>query len=280
MNKPTIAVIGAGNMGMSIVGGLIADGYPAEKLWISNPSAEKLDAAKQKFNINTSADNKAAATAADVVILAVKPIILNEVATELSAIIQQKKPLVISVAAGIREHSLQHWLGGNIAIARAMPNTPALIGAGATGLFANSFVSPAQHNLVETILRAVGIVVWLDKEILLDAVTALSGSGPAYYFLFMECMQAAGEKMGIPRDTARLLTLQTAYGATRMALESEETLEHLRKRVTSPKGTTERAIDVFQKENLSGIIYDALKAAQQKGVELSDMFGGMEKKDV
>ena len=279
MQKPAIAIIGAGNMGMSILGGLVADGYPVEKLWLSNRGTEKLEHAKQKFNINTTTDNKTAAGQVDAVILAVKPGMLNEVATELAEIIQQRKPLVISVAAGIRESSLVHWLGGDVAIVRAMPNTPALIGAGVTGLYANSFVSMVQHELVESIMNSIGEIVWLDEEVQLDAVTALSGSGPAYYFLFMEYMQAAGEKMGLPKETARLLTLNTAYGATLMALESEETLEQLRHRVTSPKGTTERALDVFQQENLARIVTAALTAAQKKGVELSDMFGATENKN-
>jgi pyrroline-5-carboxylate reductase len=279
MRKSTIAVIGGGNMGTCLALGLLADHYPADKLWMSNPTLEKLTPHQNKFGINITSDNRQAASVADIIILAVKPSVMPEVLTELTDLIQQRKPLIISTAAGVRETSLQQRLGGKIAIARAMPNTPALIGSGATGLYVNHFVSLEQRNLVEAIFRAVGLIVWLNDEKLLDTVTALSGSGPAYYFLFMECMQEAAENLGLPTDAARLLTLQTAFGATRMALESEDTLKDLCKRVTSPKGTTERALQVFTQKNLTGMVASALQAAKQRAEELADLFDAAEKKN-
>jgi pyrroline-5-carboxylate reductase len=279
MHKSTIAVIGGGNMGTCLALGLLADNYPADQLWMSNPSLTKLTPHKNKFGIHITRDNRQACAAADVIILAVKPAVMPQVLTELTELIQQRKPLIISTAAGVRATSLQQTLGGNIAIARAMPNTPALIGSGATGLYVNNMVSPVQRNLVENIFRAVGMTVWLDDEKMLDAVTALSGSGPAYYFLFMECMQQAGEQLGLSPEIARLLTLQTAFGATRMALESEASLSDLRQRVTSPKGTTERALSIFTQKNLSEIVANALHAAQQRAAELADLFDSAEEKN-
>jgi pyrroline-5-carboxylate reductase len=279
MRDSTIAVIGGGNMGTCLALGLLADHFPAERLWMSNPTLEKLTSHHKKFGVNITSDNLAAARNADIILLAVKPVIMPEVLTELTELIQEHKPLIISTAAGVRATSIQQQLGGNIAIARAMPNTPALIGSGATGLYVNNFVSVEQRNLVESIFRAVGMIVWLDDEKLLDTVTALSGSGPAYYFLFMECMQAAAEQLGLSVEAARLLTLQTAFGATRMALESDSTLKELRQRVTSPKGTTERALQVFTQQNLTGIVASALQAAKQRAEELADLFDSAEKKN-
>jgi pyrroline-5-carboxylate reductase len=279
MRDSTIAVIGGGNMGTCLALGLLADHFPAERLWMSNPTLEKLTPHQKKSGVNITSDNLAAASNADIIILAVKPVVMPEVLAELTELIQEHKPLIISTAAGVRATSIQQQLGGNIAIARAMPNTPALIGAGATGLFVNNFVSVAQRNLVESIFRAVGLIVWLDDEKLLDTVTALAGSGPAYYFLFMECMQSAAEQLGLPVEAARLLTLQTAFGATRMALESDSTLKELRQRVTSPKGTTERALQVFTQQNLSGIVANALQAAKLRAEELADLFDSAEKKN-
>ncbi len=272
MNSSTITLIGAGNMGTSLLAGLIANQFPPEQLWITDPESEKLAHLQQQFNIHTSTHNDEAIKNADVIILAVKPQVMHEVAKSISPLVQQNKPLIISVAAGIREENLQDWLGGDIAIVRCMPNTPALISAGATALFANAFVSAKQHELSESILRAVGIIVWLNNENEMDAVTALSGSGPAYFFLMIEALQAAGEKLGLSSDTARLLTLQTALGAARMALESNEPATELRRRVTSPGGTTEAAIRVLENENFHDIFLKALQAASGRSKELANLF--------
>jgi pyrroline-5-carboxylate reductase len=269
MHKSTIAIIGSGNMGASLVGGLIADNYPPNQIWVADLDEAKLKELKHRFGINITTDNHEAVKVAEVLIMAVKPQVLPTVIKDLHDTIQKHKPLILSVAAGIRESSLQQWLGGNVAIVRAMPNTPALIGCGASALFANKWVTSEQHNTAESILRSVGIVVWLEDENLMDVVTALSGSGPAYFFLFMEAMQQTAEKFGLPRSIARLLTLQTAFGASRMALESEESVTELKKRVTSPGGTTEQALRVFEEAGLHKIIEEAINAAKHRSETLA-----------
>jgi len=272
MHTNTIAILGAGNMGSSLLLGLIASQHPAKQLWIADPDADKLRLLQQQCHVHTTIHNEEAVQNADTVILAVKPQVMNRVVQALASIVQQKKPLVISIAAGIREECLQKGLGQNIAIVRCMPNTPALIRAGASALYANRFVNEKQHALAESILRAVGIVVWVKKEEEMDAVTALSGSGPAYFFLIIDALQKAGEKLGLSHETARLLALQTAFGAAKMALESDESVDELRRRVTSPGGTTEAAIGVLQKENIEEIFVKALDAAYSRSKELAELF--------
>jgi len=266
----TVAILGAGNMGSSLLGGLIANQYPPQKIFITDPDTDKLQMLQQKFHVQITNDNKTAIQTADVIILAVKPQIMTTVTAEIAALVQQKKPLIISVAAGIRESGLQTMLGKNLPIVRCMPNTPALIGCGATALFANNVVTPEQHRLAESILRAVGIVVWLDNEELLDAVTALSGCGPAYFFLIMESMQNAAISLGLPSDIARLLTLQTAYGAARMALDSEYSTAQLARHVASPGGSTERALHVLEEGNIRELFLNALTSAKNRAEELAN----------
>lgn len=270
-NNLTIAIIGCGNMGASLLGGLIKDNYPAHNIWISNPTREKLNILQKNFSVNITQNNIEAVHSADVVILAVKPKIIAAVAKELANKIQKRKPLVITIAAGVRISSLEKWLGGNIAVVRAMPNTPSLIGCGASGLYANNFTNEEQRNIAETILRSVGLTVWLNEETLMDAVTSLSGNGPAYFFFVIEALQNAGEALGLPHDVARLLILQTAYGATRMALETDEDIVTLRKRVTSPGGATEQAIRVFEEEKMRDIFLKALQAATKRSKELAEL---------
>ena len=273
MSKPVILFIGGGNMATSLIGGLIADGCEPGRLRISEPDAQRLNVLQERFGVQTTTDNADASASADVVVLAVKPQTLPAVAMEISSAVQSHQPLVISIAAGIRTDAINRWLGGDVALVRGMPNTPALVQSGATGLFATPTVSTAQRELAESILRAVGLTLWVDNEDLLDAVTAVSGSGPAYFFLFMEAMQAAGTELGLSPDDARLLTLQTAFGAARMALESEDPPAVLRARVTSPGGTTERALEVFESEHLRAIMQRALTAARDRSIELSQQSG-------
>ena len=218
-------------------------------------------------------DNYAAVAHADAIVLAVKPGIIKPVSQELASQVEDQGSLIISIAAGIREASLRHWLGEQTAIVRTMPNTPALVQSGATALYANPNTSEEQRNIAESILRAVGVAIWVDDEALMDAVTALSGSGPAYFFLFMEAMQTVGCELGLPEKTARLLTLQTAFGAAKMALESSEGVSTLRERVTSPGGTTERAIKSFQDDHLEALVRTALKAAAERSRELGIELG-------
>jgi pyrroline-5-carboxylate reductase len=270
---PIITMIGAGNMGSSLIGGLINNGHPADKLWATDPSMEKLVELKKNFGIRTTTDNAKAVQSADIVVFAVKPQMFAKAAIELANNIKSRKPLVLSIAAGIRESSIQHWLGGAAAIVRAMPNTPALIGCGAAALYANSYVTNDQRNMAESILRTVGVAVWLSDEKLMDTVTALSGSGPAYFFLIMETLQQVAEQFGLPAETARLLTMQTALGASRMAIESGRPLDELRRNVTSPGGTTEKALSVLEEKNIRGIFQDALRAAILRSEELAELMG-------
>ncbi len=270
MTHPVISFIGAGNMGGSLIGGLINDGHPSNKIWAADPSEDNLRHLRDKFNVQTTTDNQRAVQAADVVIFAIKPQVFPTIATPLANDIKQRHALVISIAAGVRESSIQQWLGNNsIPIVRTMPNTPALIGCGATALFANSFVTAEQRNQAESIMRAVGITVWLQEEKMMDAVTALSGSGPAYFFRFMECMEHVGEELGLPADITHLLTLQTALGAAKMAIESGSPLAELRRNVTSPGGTTEKALNVFEEKQLQLLVKQALSAAKSRSEELS-----------
>ncbi|HSW94209.1 MAG TPA: pyrroline-5-carboxylate reductase [Gammaproteobacteria bacterium] len=271
MSRHTITLIGAGNMGASLLAGLIQNGFPAKQLWITDPDTEKLRVLQQQFAIHTTTDNEKAVKEADAVILAVKPSIISSVAESIAPVIQTKKPCVISIAAGIPEKKLQQWLGGDIAIVRCMPNTPALIGKGASALYANPFVNEEQRKLAESILRAVGIVVWLIDEKDMDAVTALSGSGPAYFLLMIELLQNIGESLGLSHETARLLTLQTALGTACMAEASTESARELRQRVTSKGGTTEAAIAVLEKENIRELFEKALNAACLRSKELANI---------
>lgn len=273
MASPVIAVLGAGNMGSSLIGGLIKNGHSANQLWAADPSQEKLDYLSQAFGIRTTTDNAVAMRAANVVILAVKPQVLAHVASDLQEPSSTHSHLFISIVAGIRIRDMQGWLGHKAAIVRTMPNTPALIGCGATALFANEQVSAEQRSLAESIMRAVGITVWLDNESLIDAVTALSGSGPAYFFHMMEGLQLAAEEFGLPSETAKLLTLQTALGAARMAMESGESLEVLRQRVTSPGGTTERAVSVLEENKIHQLYKKAMQAAKLRSEELAHQLG-------
>ena len=273
-DSPNIAFIGGGNMARSLIGGLIANGHSAQAIWAADPATEQLQLLSSQFGINTAPDNPAAIQSADVVVLAVKPQILKNVATELADLVQQRQPLLISIAAGIREPDLRNWLGHNAAIVRCMPNTPALIQQGATALFANSFVSASQCQIAESILNAAGITVWVENETLLDSVTALSGSGPAYFFLVIEMLQRIGEDLGLSPEQARQLTLQTAVGATKMAMASDEDAATLRKRVTSPGGTTERAIEILQQGDVEKLFKQALTGAYERCAELSDLLGG------
>lgn len=272
MSIQKIAFVGAGNMAAALIGGLIADGTPPEHILASDPSDERLTTLAGS-GIRVLASNTEAATAADVLVLAVKPQMLKAVCQELSPVVQERRPLVISIAAGVRTGELAGWLGGDVALIRTMPNTPAMIQCGATVLFAGPGVSAAQRDAAEHVLRAVGLTRWVEDESLMDAVTALSGSGPAYYFLFMEAMEKAAVELGLPPDSARLLTLQTALGAARMAMESSDDLAALRRKVTSPGGTTERAIQTFEDGGLRALVKQALTAARDRSDELSRILG-------
>ncbi len=273
MTSSKLTFIGGGNMASSLIGGLIADGYDSRQITVSDPDSDKLAQLAARFDVHTETDNSKAIEHAKVVVLAVKPQSLETVARGIADSVARGRPLVISIAAGIQASALAEWLGGEVALVRTMPNTPAMIQAGATGLYASPGVTSAQRDMAESILRAVGLTRWVEEESLMDAVTAVSGSGPAYFFLVMEAIEAAAADMGLDPETARLLTLQTALGAARMALESSDSPATLRQKVTSPGGTTERALQILEQGRLRELFAEALKGAQARSRELSDLLG-------
>lgn len=270
---PLVGFIGAGNMARALAGGLINSGWDRSRLILSDPDAGQRDGIHALLGLEVHADNAAVAARADILVFAVKPQALAVAAQALAAVAQQQRPLVVSVAAGVRIGDLERWLGGNLPVVRVMPNTAVLVGAGACGMYANAHVSEAMRSQAESVLRAVGVAVWVEREELLDAVTALSGSGPAYFFLIMEALEQAAIAQGLSREAARLLTLQTAYGAAKMALEGSEEPAILRRHVTSPGGTTEQAIRVLEEGGLRKLFKDALTAAARRARELAELFG-------
>ncbi len=273
MTSNRITFIGGGNMAGSLIGGLIADGYDSRRITVSDPDTDKLAQLAARFDVHTETDNNKAVDQAQIVVLAVKPQALESVARGIADRVADSRPLVISIAAGIQETALSEWLGGDVALVRGMPNTPAMIQSGATGLHAGPGVSGAQRDMAESILRAVGLTRWVEDESQMDAVTAISGSGPAYFFLVMEAIESAACEMGLDEETARLLTLQTALGAARMAIESSDSPATLRQKVTSPGGTTEQALKILEQGHLRELFAEALKGAQNRSRELSDMLG-------
>ena len=269
MPKSTLASIGAGNMATSIISGLIKNGWPTDHLIASARTDRTLSAIREKYAIHTTSDNLLAAGQADIILLCVKPQVMKEVLTELSLAIKPNA-LVISVAAGITMESLQKWAGDHLAIIRSMPNTPSMLQCGATGLFPNHNVSSIQKEIADKIFNGIGIAHWVTRESLLDAVIAVSGSGPAYYLLLMEIMEKVGIEMGLEPKVSQNLTHQTALGAARLVMESGLEAEELRRKITSPNGTTEQAIKSFQKDGLTDLVERAMNAAVHRSIELSD----------
>jgi pyrroline-5-carboxylate reductase len=276
MTREKIAFIGGGNMATSLIAGLISDGYDPAGLLVSEPDAGKRDALAARFGVRTTHDNAAAQREADVLLLCVKPQMARTVCSELAAGSGPGGPLIISVMAGVPEASIQTWLGGRRPLVRSMPNTPAMIQAGAIVLHASEEVTSEQRNQAETILRAGGLTRWVEEEDLLDTVTAISGSGPAYFFLLMEELERVGIELGLDPETARLLTIQTALGASRMAVESNHNPRELRERVTSPGGTTERALEVLVEGGLPRLIEEAVRAARGRAQAITEMLAGAE----
>ena len=271
MSKTRIAFIGAGNMAASLIGGLRAKGLDAAQIRASDPGAETRAKVQAEHGVEVFADNADAIQDADVVVLAVKPQAMKAVC---EAIRPSLKPnqLVVSIAAGITCASMNNWLGAQ-PIVRCMPNTPALLRQGVSGLFATAQVTADQRQQAQELLSAVGIALWLNEEQQLDAVTAVSGSGPAYFFLLIEAMTAAGVKLGLPADIAAQLTVQTALGAAHMAVASDVDAAELRRRVTSPAGTTEAAIKSFQAGGFEALVEKALGAAAHRSAEMAEQLG-------
>lgn len=268
----TIGFIGAGNMASALAGGLLARGWKAEDIALSDAQPAQLESHARRGHFTTT-DNAELLRRSEVLVLAVKPQVMSAVLQPLAAQAQAQRPLLISIAAGIPVASLQRWLGGGLPVVRAMPNTPALVQTGATGLYASPEVSAAQKAEADAILGAVGLTLWVGEERLIDAVTAVSGSGPAYFFYVMEAMMAAGRDLGLDDKTARALTLQTALGAAQMAITADVGPEELRRRVTSPGGTTERAVAAFDEAGLKAIFARALAACAARGAELAEQLG-------
>jgi pyrroline-5-carboxylate reductase len=268
----TAAFIGGGNMGGALIRGLIARGLPAQNISVGEAVQQRRLQLAGELGVHVTADNHEAVTGADVVVLAVKPQDMAGTVQPLADAFQQRPPLVLSIAAGIRSADIARWCGSGVAVVRAMPNRPALNGAGATAMFASS-ISNAHRELAQEVLGAVGTTVWVSDEDALDVVTALSGSGPAYFFLLAELMTDAAVKLGLDRTAAQELALQTLYGSGLMARQSDGDLARLRAEVTSKGGTTEAALRSFETANLRGIVATALGAAADRGREMAQAFG-------
>jgi pyrroline-5-carboxylate reductase len=272
-NIRRLAFIGGGNMAAALIGGLTKRGLPSERVVVADPSQEQLQRLVRAFGVTAAADNASAAHGAEVVILAVKPQQMRSVALGLAASMSASPPLVISVAAGIPHAALARWFGARVPVVRTMPNRPALNGFGATGLYAPASVGAANRALAEMIMAAVSATVWVEHESQMDTVTALSGSGPAYFFLFMEALEAAAHERGLPKDVAHQLTLETALGAAQMARQSTESLATLREQVTSKGGTTAAALAVLDGAGLRAIVAHAVAAADRRSAELAAEYG-------
>ncbi|HXF08211.1 MAG TPA: pyrroline-5-carboxylate reductase [Candidatus Acidoferrales bacterium] len=270
---PFIGFIGAGNMASSLLTGLVRQGIPGTQLGAADPDPDKRASIGHIEGLLATADNATIARRADVLVLAVKPQTLETVCRGLTDPLAGREPVIISIAAGITTIMLMRWLGRELPLVRAMPNTPAMLGLGATGLYATGKVAPSQRSIADRLFRGVGQVHWLETEAELDLVTALSGSGPAYFFLFMEALVDGARELGMSLELARALTLQTALGAAHMAQESHRDLAELRRQVTSPGGTTAQGLMVMEREGIRRIAREVLMAAHTRAVSLAHELG-------
>ncbi|MDR1367192.1 MAG: pyrroline-5-carboxylate reductase [Candidatus Accumulibacter sp.] len=261
-----ITFLGGGNMANALIGGLLNKGIPATDIAVIEINEAGRERLEHAYGVRCCAEVNASVLDCDVLLLAVKPQQMRKACEPLSSRIDRQ--LVLTIAAGLRLVDLSRWLGGYDRLVRAMPNTPALIGAGMTGLFAHPSVAEAERRGAERIMQAVGRVVWVGDESQIDAVTAISGSGPAYVFLFIEALHEAALKLGFNEKQARLLSIETALGAVKLAAQSDETAGILRERVTSRGGTTEAALAVMAQKNLKGIVIDSASAACARSAEI------------
>jgi pyrroline-5-carboxylate reductase len=269
-----ITVIGGGNMARGLIGGLIAKGAMPAHITVSEPDAAGRESLQRTFGVAVSTDNASAVASSQVVVLAVKPQIMGEVVRALAPALQQARPLVISVAAGIRCTNLTGWIGSGVAVVRCMPNRPALIGAGATGLYADASVKEAERELAGRVLASTGLAVWVQRESDIDLVTALSGSGPAYFFRLAELMAEAAIAQGLDAAVARQLAAQTLAGAGQLvAAETSPDLARMRAEVASKGGTTEAALNRFEELGLGSTVAAAMQAAAKRSHELAEQFG-------
>jgi len=272
MKQAKIVFIGGGNMAHALVSGLMQDNYPKKNVWIIDPNQDKLDFFTQTYQVNTALDFTTEHTEGDIIVLAIKPQHFNTLSVALKQYISANKPIVISIAAGISLISLADALGEKTPIIRAMPNSPALIQSGITGLMANSHINDNQKSLAEHLLRGVGLVIWVQDEAQIDVITAVSGSGPAYYFLFMEMMKVFAVEHGIEENDAKLLAIQSAFGAAKMALESADDLAILRQKVTSKGGCTQATVDCFLNEGIQQLFDNGLNANIDRSKLLAEQF--------
>ena len=260
VSPPRIAFIGAGNMASALVRGLLNQGTAPYNITVASPRINRQHPFCQQCDVQITRDNARAAAQADIVILAVKPQVLQTIAGDLRAIVLQRQPLVISLAAGVRVKTLAGWLGNHIPIVRCMPNLPVTLQAGMTGLYADSAVTAALRAQAESLLSSVGVILWVEREQMLDAITAVSGSGPGYVFLMQEAMEEAAQHLGLDAVSARLLTTQTFLGAAQMVASGTVSPADLRARVCSPGGTTEAGIRTFEQRQIKAIFREALNS--------------------
>lgn len=268
--QPAISFIGAGNMARAILGGLVANGYDPTRIWASAPEDSHLQGLRDDFGIYTTTDNRHCASQADILILAVKPQVMAQACQDVASVVRNTRPLAVSIAAGLDSQTIGGWLGGDVPVVRCMPNTPSLVGKGASALYATDSVSRQQREAVTSIFSSIGLGVWLEQEQQMHAVTALSGSGPAYCYMLVESMEAAAVDAGVPSETARQLAVQTMAGAAEMCSHGDETPAQLRRNVMSPGGTTEQAVEALESGGLRGIVAKAFNAAKTRSAELSE----------
>jgi pyrroline-5-carboxylate reductase len=274
MSHLELTVLGAGNMGRALIGGLLRHGMRPEQITVAESKEAARAELSRELGVAATADNAAAIAKANLIVLAVKPQDAGAALAALAPGLQQRRPIVLSVAAGVRIQALQSWCGAGVPVIRAMPNRPAFAGAGITGLFAPAEVDTGQRAIAAQTMQSVGEVVWVATEEALDVVTALSGSGPAYFFLLAEAMMQAGVELGLPVDTARRLSIATLHGAGLLAQGSDGDLARLRAEVTSKGGTTEAALRTLQAADLNGLVSRAIAAAAARSRELAEQFGG------
>ncbi len=267
-----VRFLGGGNMAHSLIGGLINQGFMPAQITATDPHTSRCELLHNELGIAAWTDNQRHFGTPDVLVLAVKPQTMQQALNSVRTLVEQTHPLIISIAAGIRIEQISKWLSTELAIVRTMPNTPALIGMGATGMYANEAVTGLQKHLTERIMDSVGLSVWVDEESQLDAVTALSGSGPAYFFYMLEALEQAGRDMGLPERIITRMTEQTAVGATLLAQRSPHSFAELRRQVTSPRGTTERAIGELEQAHYKDLLIQAVRAAEHRSAELSSEY--------
>lgn len=274
MNNKKIGFIGGGNMTFAIAGGMLGGGYAAANVAISEPSAEQRARLTESLpEVTIHSDNAATARQVDCLVLATKPQVLAGVCRDLAADIQSNKPLILSIAAGVRSSDIEDWLGGDLAVIRVMPNQPAFLGLGVSALFANDHCSDADRALAATVMQAVGKVVWVGAETDIDSVTAISGSGPAYFYLLIDMLVQTASAMGLDDATARTLAVETAVGAAALAAGSDAAMSELIAKVRSPGGTTAAALDSLEEQDVRAIFSTALTAAKERANQLADEAG-------